>query len=85
MELDSSSVTEEQLHFNGLQALLKKYKGESKFSKRDDVQILPMNLDGQNNELIAMVHTTTNDLLFQYNLGFSKMAICDYRIKDYRI
>lgn len=32
-----------------------------------------------------MNHTTQNDLFFQYNMGFSKLVINDYRVKDYRI
>jgi len=32
-----------------------------------------------------MNHTTTNDLMLQYNLGFGKLVIEDYRVKDFRI
>lgn len=34
---------------------------------------------------ISMCHTTGNDLYFMYNLGFGKLVIEDYRVKDYRI
>lgn len=38
-----------------------------------------------NSKYIAINHTTQNDLYFQYNMGFGKLAIDDYRVKDYRI
>lgn len=63
------------------------------FDPKDDVTLMPMLLRqkdqeaqlGKTKNYICMNHTTTNDLMFQYNLGFGKLVIDDYRVKDYRI
>lgn len=38
-----------------------------------------------NSKYIVMNHTTTNDLAFQYNMGFGNLVINDFRVKEFRI
>jgi len=38
-----------------------------------------------NSKYIILNHTTANDLIFEYNMGFGKLVIDDYRIKEFRI
>ena len=38
-----------------------------------------------NSKYIVMNHTTTNDLAFQYNMGFGNLVINDFRVKEFRV
>ena len=85
MSIDSSKFSAEDLQFQPLEAQLTKYDFE--FEGRDNVKLMPLDLshENKNSKLIAINHTTTNDLYLQYNMGFGHLVINDYRVKDYRI
>ena len=88
MNIDSSSCTQEEEYFNSCKTLLTKYNYE--YNPRDHVKLIPIEVSGggdcsPNSKYIALNHTTQNDLNFEYNMGFGKLVINDYRVKDYRI
>ena len=88
MNIDSSSCTQEEEYFNSCKTLLTRYNYE--YNPRDHVKLIPLEVSGEtkcsdNSKYIALNHTTQNDLNFEYNMGFGKLVINDYRVKDYRI
>jgi hypothetical protein len=96
MNIDSSNCSQEEEYFNSCKTLLTRYNYE--YNPRDHVKLIPLEVSGDgadsknknyqnsdNSKYIALNHTTSNDLNFEYNMGFGKLVINDYRVKDYRI
>lgn len=89
MNIDASTVSEEVRYFDGVSSLMTRY--DYVFNPRDHINLTPLALRADNGDrnvnsrYIVMNQTTTNDLFFEYNMGFGKLVINDYRVKDYRI
>ena len=92
MSIDSTKCSDEQKYFNKCESLLTKYNFN--FNPRDDITLMPLDLNrvneavnekvNVNSKYLVINQTTQNDLYLQYNMGFGKLAINDYRVKDFR-
>ena len=90
MMIDSGLASQEEIYFNNASSLQTKYDVE--FAEKDDVMLMPLDPNAQKKDCVsdmslylAMVHTTSNDLVLQYSMGHGKLPVNDYRVKEFRI